>query len=171
MLPGLDKDYTHRSVALTWNDCGNFRDQWVSLAVNDKSPCVFTRHLDKVFDLPVRHGEGKFVADPAVVQRLLDNNQVVLTYARSDGTPAHGEFPANPNGSMADIAGICDPMGRVFGLMPHPEAYNHFTNHPDWTGDRGRCTAPTSTGADAAGPTPGVQLLRNGVSTVLQMMQ
>jgi len=49
------------------------------------------------------------------------------------GAPAGGRFPWNPNGAMGDIAGICDPRGRIFGLMPHPEAYNHITNHPDWT--------------------------------------
>jgi phosphoribosylformylglycinamidine (FGAM) synthase-like amidotransferase family enzyme len=56
-----------------------------------------------------------------------------MQYALPDGQPADGAFPHNPNGSLADIAGICDPSGRIFGLMPHPEAYNHVTNHPDWT--------------------------------------
>jgi phosphoribosylformylglycinamidine (FGAM) synthase-like amidotransferase family enzyme len=56
----------------------------------------------------------------------------VLRYALPNGRPAENEFPHNPNGSIGDIAGICDPTGRVFGLMPHPEAYNHWTNHPNW---------------------------------------
>ena len=131
LLPGLDRDYRARSVALTWNDCGNFRDQWVHLAGNPDSPCVFTRGVD-FMDLPVRHGEGKFVADQAVIDRLVAGNQVVFRYADAQGNPAGGDFPLNPNGSALDIAGICDPTGRVFGLMPHPEAFNHVTNHPDW---------------------------------------
>ena len=65
--------------------------------------------------------------------RLEANGQVALRYVRPDGTAANGEFPYNPNGAQADIAGICDPTGRVFGLMPHPEAYVDRTNHPRWT--------------------------------------
>ena len=132
LLPGLDHDYRKRSVALTFNDCGNFRDQWVTLKTDSKSPCIFTRGID-LAELPVRHGEGKFYTDEATLMRLLDNHQVALQYARPDGQAAEGSFPHNPNGSVADVAGICDPTGRIFGLMPHPEAYNHWTNHPDWT--------------------------------------
>jgi len=132
LLPGLDNDYTKRSVAITYNDCGNFRDQWVHLSANKKSPCVFTKDID-IADFPIRHGEGKFIADKKMIDTLVDNNQVVFQYADKSGSPAKGRFPLNPNGSIDDIAGICDPTGRIFGLMPHPEAYNHFTNHPDWT--------------------------------------
>ncbi len=132
LLPGLNGDYRKRSVALTFNDCGNFRDDWVHLTINTQTPCVFTRGLDRL-DLPVRHGEGKFIAADAVLDRLVSGNQIVCCYALPDGSRAVGSFPANPNGSMLDIAGICDPTGRVFGLMPHPEAFNHFTNHPQWT--------------------------------------
>ncbi len=131
LLPGLDKDYTQRTVSITFNDCGNFRDQWVHLAVNPHSPCVFTKGMTQA-DFPVRHGEGKVIADPEIVEQLLARNQVVLQYADHQGNPANGRFPLNPNGAMADIAGICDPTGCIFGLMPHPEAYIHFTNHPDW---------------------------------------
>lgn len=131
LLPGFDHDYKQRSVALTYNDCGNFRDDWVTLAINPHSPCVFTRGLS-VIDLPVRHGEGKFVADEAVMQRLAASRQIVCQYALPDGTPANQKFPFNPNGAMMDVAGICDTTGRVFGLMPHPEAFNHPSNHPEW---------------------------------------
>ncbi len=132
LLPGTDGDYTKRSVALTFNDCGNFRDQWVRLKINPDSPCVFTRGI-KTIDLPVRHGEGKFYAQRETLQALADNRQIAMQYAMPGGQLADGVFPHNPNGSLADIAGVCDPTGRIFGLMPHPEAYNHVTNHPDWT--------------------------------------
>ena len=131
LLPGFDNDYQNRSVALTYNDCGNFRDDWVTLKINTASPCVFTKNLTTI-ELPVRHGEGKFVADVSVISRLIENQQVACQYSLPDGSLADKQFPFNPNGSMLDIAGICDPSGRVFGLMPHPEAFNHFTNHPDW---------------------------------------
>ncbi|WP_419656773.1 PurQ: phosphoribosylformylglycinamidine synthase I [Desulfosarcina variabilis str. Montpellier] len=135
LLPGIDGDYTRRSVALVTNDCGNFRDQWVRLTVDPASPCVFTRGIDAI-DLPVRHGEGKFYADASMLKVLAANHQTTMQYALTDGQPAGGAFPHNPNGSLNDIAGICDPTGRIFGLMPHPEAYNHTTNHPDWTRQR-----------------------------------
>ncbi|MBF0117809.1 MAG: phosphoribosylformylglycinamidine synthase I [Desulfobacterales bacterium] len=132
LLPGLDNDYKTRSVALTFNDIGNFRNDWVNLKVNPNSNSVFTKGIDQI-ELPVRHGEGKFYCDDSTLNRLIQNNQVVLQYATSDGASAEGKFPHNPNGSLNDIAGICDPTGRIFGLMPHPEAYNHLTNHPNWT--------------------------------------
>jgi phosphoribosylformylglycinamidine synthase len=132
LLPGLSQDYQKRSVALTFNDCGNFRNQWVTLKADPESPCIFTRGID-LAELPVRHGEGKFYTDDATLASLNANHQVALQYALPDGGAADGCFPHNPNGSIADIAGICDPTGRIFGLMPHPEAYNHRTNHPDWT--------------------------------------
>jgi phosphoribosylformylglycinamidine synthase len=84
-------------------------------------------------ELPVRHGEGKFYAEESVIKNLEENNQVVVRYGDSEGKTADGRFPENPNGSLKDIAGICDSTGRVFGIMPHPEAFNHWTNHPDWT--------------------------------------
>ena len=76
LLPGLDGDYTRRSVALTYNDCGNFRNQWVNLRTNEDSPCVFTRGMATV-ELPVRHGEGKFVTDDETFRSLVAGNQVV----------------------------------------------------------------------------------------------
>jgi len=163
LLPGFDHDYRRRSVALIYNDCGNFRNQWVHLTVNPASPCVFTRGLRQL-ELPVRHGEGKFFAEPAAISRLVENNQVVIRYADPQGRPAQGTFPDNPNGSEFDIAGICDPTGRIFGLMPHPEAYHHWTNHPDWTRHRESWKRQGKTAAPHL--TPGVQLLQNAVNYI-----
>ncbi|MGD9330778.1 MAG: phosphoribosylformylglycinamidine synthase subunit PurQ [Desulfobacterales bacterium] len=162
LLPGLGGDYQARTVALTFNDCGNFRDDWVTLKTDPQTSCVFTEGLD-ILDLPIRHGEGKFTAAPEILEQLAHNHQIVMRYAKPDGTPADGAFPANPNGSVGDIAGICDPTGRVFGLMPHPEAYNHWTNHPLWTRQahiqvrRGAAPFPE-------GPTPGIQIFQNAVA-------
>ncbi|MCG8685085.1 MAG: phosphoribosylformylglycinamidine synthase subunit PurQ [Desulfobacterales bacterium] len=163
LLPGLEGDYTKRSVAITYNDCGNFRDQWVRLAPNESSPCVFTKGLG-LSDYPVRHGEGKVVAEPEVIETLVANNQVVFQYADQAGNPAGGAFPANPNGAVADIAGICDPTGRIFGLMPHPEAYNHFTSHPDWP--RRKEEAKRKGKAPEEGITTGIKLFENGVNYI-----
>ncbi len=163
LLPGFDNDYKTRSISVTYNDCGNFRDQWVHLASESKSPCVFTRDI-KLADYPVRHGEGKFVADQDVVDRLIAANQVVFRYADKKGNPAKGAFPLNPNGSMDDIAGICDPTGRIFGLMPHPEAYNHFTNHPDWTREKEKLKRKGKSIGDEM--TIGIKLFKNAVDHV-----
>ena len=166
LLPGMDNDYKRRSVALTYNDCGNFRDDWVTLKVNKKSSCVFTKDLD-LYDLPVRHGEGKFICDTTMLDRLEENNQVVLRYALTDGSPADGKFPENPNGSLHDIAGICDPTGRVFGLMPHPEGFMHVTNHPQWTFHREEM-ARQQKPFDLRQVTPGVKMMQNAVTFIRQ---
>ncbi|MGD9061801.1 MAG: phosphoribosylformylglycinamidine synthase subunit PurQ, partial [Desulfobacterales bacterium] len=77
---------------------------------------------------------------------------------------AQGSFPYNPNGSLYDIAGICDPTGRIFGLMPHPEAYNHWTNHPDWT--RRREMAKRQGRSPDLGSTVGIRMLQNAVDYI-----
>jgi len=163
LLPGFNGNYARRSVALTFNDCGNFRDQWVYLRANPASPCVFTRGIDMA-ELPVRHGEGKFYASDDTLGRLLEKNQIALQYADAAGNPARGRFPFNPNGSLQDVAGICDPTGRIFGLMPHPEAYNHWSNHPDWT--RGREKIRRLGQTIESGPTVGIRMLQNAVDYV-----
>ena len=132
LLPIFKQGDFKRETALINNDCGNFRDEWVFLKINKKSNCVFTQDIN-FMELPIRHGEGKFYCDEKTITKLKNNNQIVMQYALKNGKVANGEFPENPNGSLYDIAGICDITGRIFGLMPHPEAYNHFTNHPDWT--------------------------------------
>ncbi len=132
LLPGFDLNYHQRRVALTYNDTGNFIDAWVKLQINPESPCIWTKGITHI-ELPVRHGEGKFYAVGEDIDRLLKDNQVVARYADMEGKPARGRWPLNPNGSLMDIAGICDPTGRVFGLMPHPEAFHDYTNYPDWT--------------------------------------
>lgn len=165
LLPGFDGDYQTRRVALTYNDCGNFRDDWVTLSVNPQSPCVFTQGMTNL-EYPIRHGEGKFYAEQPVIESLVRNNQVVIRYAMADGTPANGKFPENPNGSVEDIAGICDSTGRVFGLMPHPEAFNHPTNHPTWTRLREDAKRRGEDITITSGDTLGIRLFRNGVDYI-----
>jgi phosphoribosylformylglycinamidine synthase len=160
LLPGINNNYRQRSVALAVNDCGKFRDQWVTLKINPASSCIFTRGI-KTAELPVRHGEGKFFSDDATLEKLKKNNQIVMQYAMPGGEIAAGRFPFNPNGSLADIAGICDTSGRVFGLMPHPEAFNHRTNHPDWT--RRKEAAKRRGASEPDGPTVGVKIFQNAV--------
>jgi phosphoribosylformylglycinamidine synthase len=121
----------HQASTLTHNDSSRYEDRWVHLGA-EGDRCVFTRGIRRMY-LPVAHGEGKFFADPETLDGLEESGCVVLRYGDKQGAPANGRFPWNPNGSMRDIAGICDPTGRVFGMMPHPERHIHFTNHPQWT--------------------------------------
>jgi phosphoribosylformylglycinamidine synthase len=139
LLPALDDAYLERQISLAHNLSARFEDRWCHLLVNARAPCVFTRNLSRLY-LPVRHGEGNLVPKNGhVLQRLEEKNLIALQYSHPDtGLPTE-EYPHNPNGSPLGIAGICDPSGRIFGLMPHPEAFSHPTNHPGWT--RGE-TAP-----------------------------
>ena len=133
LLPGFDREYTTQWVTLTFNDSGTFEDRWVHLRMNSKSHCVFTQGIECI-SLPVRHGEGKFmVKDEGVLKRLHTRSQVVMQYSTNDYRKWTAEYPLNPNGSVDGIAGICDESGRLLGMMPHPEAYLHYTNHPQWS--------------------------------------
>lgn len=114
-------------VTLTNNDSGKFECRWVHLRVNRDSPCVFTRGMEGMY-LPVAHGEGKFVAASEDIQGI----NVALRYADEHGDIRAG-YPHNPNGSLDNIAGICDSSGRVFALMPHPERHIRGIQHPQWT--------------------------------------
>ncbi len=121
----------NQSVTLTNNDSGRFEDRWVYLEVDRDSPCVFTRGIERLY-LPVRHGEGKFYAENDVLDTLEENNQVVVRYVGKNGE-RDPQYPENPNGSLRAIAGICDPSGRIYGMMPHPEAFVWKYQHPRWT--------------------------------------
>lgn len=132
IVPAVDGAFFEPQAALAHNDSGVFRDAWVTLQGNAKSPCVFTREIDFI-PLPIRHGEGKFVIqDEMLLTRLEENEQVALRYVDPETDIATQEFPHNPNGSVNAIAGVCDKSGRIFGLMPHPEAYLSPYNHPHW---------------------------------------
>jgi phosphoribosylformylglycinamidine synthase len=145
----------NQKSTLTFNARGHFECRWVTLRPASQA-CVWTRGLDELIDCPVAHGEGNFILnDPNDLALLRAHDQIALIYARSDGTPARGEYPINPNGSIADIGGVCNPRGNVLGLMPHPEDHIFAYQHPRWTrGERGRM---------------GLRLFENGVRYVAQM--
>jgi phosphoribosylformylglycinamidine synthase len=126
ILPPVQKGGTPR-VTLTNNDSGKFECRWVHLGVNSKSTCVFTKDMESMY-VPVAHGEGKFAGD---LKAITDKNIVV--YYTDENGDRNAPYPYNPNGSMKNIAGICDDSGRVFGLMPHPEDHILGTQHPQWT--------------------------------------
>ncbi len=118
-------------ATLTFNDSGHFESRWSRLIPTPGlSPFLLD---DEPIELPVAHGEGKFVlAEDDALARLESAGQVVLRYADESGRVA-STYPANPNGSPGAVAGLCDPTGRVFGLMPHPERHVDPLHHPRWT--------------------------------------
>jgi phosphoribosylformylglycinamidine synthase I len=131
ILPG---DHTSlRHSTLTFNARGHFECRWVTLAPISQT-CIWTKNLSEGITCPVAHGEGNFqTSDPSLTTALSYHDQVALVYTHADGSPANGDYPANPNGSLLDIAGICNLQGNVLGLMPHPENHIHPTQHPKWS--------------------------------------
>ncbi len=119
-------------VSLIPNASGRFECRWVHLRCAPGNPCVFTRDI-AALDLGVAHGEGRLYVPGPVADDIVP----VLYYATRDGSEPG--YPANPNGSFRNIAGICDASGRILGLMPHPERFVRASQHPQWTarGDRG----------------------------------
>jgi phosphoribosylformylglycinamidine synthase len=105
--------------ALIRNRCLEFRCQDVYLKV-ENNQTAFTRKATKgqVLKMPIAHGEGCYYADAATLKKLQQNRQILFTYCDSNGkqTP-----DSNPNGSLLNIAGICNREGNVMGMMPHPD--------------------------------------------------
>ncbi len=155
LLPGASgtgQGMAASRATLTFNRGGHFECRWVTL-LPVSNRCLWTSGLTEPIECPVAHGEGNFVlADPADLTQLQANDQIGLMYATGEGLPAAGTYPANPNGSIGDIAGVCNAQGNVLGLMPHPENHIHPFQHPRWTrGERGRS---------------GLRLFENGVRFV-----
>jgi phosphoribosylformylglycinamidine synthase len=117
-------------ITLAHNTEGRFEDRWVHLMVTPGN-CVFLKGMNHM-EVPVAHGEGRLVCRKEwILQGLAQAGQAVLRYVGPSGEPA--DYPANPNGSQGDIAGLSDATGRVLGLMPHPERHILGTHHPRWT--------------------------------------
>lgn len=158
LLPGPDAGQSWpRSVApaprvaLADNIPPRFKTAWVRVEPDAGSPCVWTRglfepHPENTMMLPIAHGEGRFIAEnDATLASLASGGQIALRYID------------NPNGSMGDVAGICDATGRIFGLMPHPERYLDWTRHPFWT---------RLSDTDRSARTPGLAMFAGAVESV-----
>ncbi|PRP98642.1 phosphoribosylformylglycinamidine synthase subunit PurQ [Enhygromyxa salina] len=148
-------------VSVVGNDRLGYRDAWVRMRCDPDSPCVWTRGLDLI-ESPSRHGEGKLVfADDEIRAQLEAEHRVPVRYVDDAGAPTE-LWPANPSGSPGGIAGLCDRSGRVFGLMPHPEAFLYAENHPRW---------PARDDAPAPRHGLGLRVFANGLRAALQVRQ
>jgi phosphoribosylformylglycinamidine synthase subunit PurQ / glutaminase len=150
ILPALSES----RATLTFNAEGHFECRWVTLRAQSQV-CVWTRDLNDLIECPVAHGEGRFMLEnDDDLATLAAQDQIALIYTQANGTAANGAYPINPNGSIGDIAGVCNPRGNVLGLMPHPEDHIAAYQHPRWTrGERRR---------DESGRL-GLRLFENGV--------
>jgi phosphoribosylformylglycinamidine synthase len=129
LLPGSDSADQSRQITLTDNQSERFECRWVYLRPNPLSPNLFTQGLDSLIYCPVAHGEGRLaVANQETAARLQSEDLIALTYVDSAGNP--DGYPANPNGSTLNIAGLTNQAGNVLGLMPHPEDHIFNWQHP-----------------------------------------
>lgn len=169
LLPG--GEFGRDQVTVTYNDSARFEARWVRLEIaTDRTPFLNPNLADGVevddwltcIEMPVEHAEGKVVTSSMdVASKLLLNGLVALRYVDDEGE--FDTYPANPNGSVLGIAGLCDPTGRIFGLMPHPDRFFDHTQHPQWTrrhstgaADNGRAKPPE--------PPDGLRIFQNAVA-------
>lgn len=128
LVPAFDQDFA-RDIALMPNHKGVLECRFVTL--KPAAANLWTKGIERIY-CPVAHGEGNFTCSPDTLRRLREQEMIAFTYCREDLSPANGEYPYNPNGSVEDIAGIVSADGRVLGLMPHPERAMEFVNLYDW---------------------------------------
>jgi phosphoribosylformylglycinamidine synthase len=128
LVPAFDRKYK-RDIALMPNRNGLLECRFVTL--KPASENLWTRGIERIF-CPVSHGEGNFSCSKETLDRIRRQKMIAFTYCREDLSPARGEYPFNPNGSLEDIAGITSADGKVLGLMPHPERAMEFCNLYDW---------------------------------------
>ncbi|MEK7570931.1 MAG: phosphoribosylformylglycinamidine synthase subunit PurQ [Patescibacteria group bacterium] len=128
LLPAIKNQYGKRQAALVNNESARYTVRFVDLKVTNKTPWLTGI---KTLSLPVAHGEGKFYTTKENLILLKKYKQIALTYFSGEAC-AYQNYPANPNGSLADIAGITDQTGKILGLMPHPERALFFTQMPNW---------------------------------------
>jgi len=130
LLPNTNL-YFEQQATLAHNDSAKYEDRWIYCKVNQQSVSPFLKGIE-IIPLPVRHGEGKLIFSNETSLQIVKTKALnCLTYCLEDGTTAT-EYPHNPNGAELSCAGLIDPTGQVFGLMPHPEAFLSLYNHPNW---------------------------------------
>jgi len=162
LIPATDMKYGERQAALMRNLHVNLECRWIHVK-NTSKKCIWTRDID-MMHLPISHGEGNFYVEPATLTKMKANDQIVFKFVNEDGTPANNKFPANPNGAMEDITGVCDPTGRVFALMPHPERFNSWTNEDGWELKKEKLIREGKDPSKLPTEGDGLKILRNGIN-------
>ena len=139
LLPGFEGTALYPEAALTTNIPQGYNCRWVYVKQENKNKCQFTNKIPygEVLSLPIAHSEGRFLfrkeKQTQLMDELYENVMIVFIYCNEEGDLAEKKYPTNPNGSLQDIAGICNKEGNIFGLMPHPERAFYWWQQPDWT--------------------------------------
>ncbi len=139
LLPGFEGMSQYPEASLATNVPSGYNCRWIYVKQESHGKCIFTWKIPrgKVLRMPVANSEGRFIfskeKEGQLLEKLQENDQMVFRYCKKNGEYAEGSFPTNPNGSFNDIAGICNPEGTIFGLMPHPERAFYWWQQPDWT--------------------------------------
>lgn len=128
LVPAFSNNHGERQVALVNNTSARFVTRWTDMEVVNNSPWL---KGITTLSLPIAHGEGNFTTTKENLKQLQKNKQIALQYISGEMC-SYLDLPANPNGSVENIAGITDPTGKIFGLMPHPERGMFFVQRPDW---------------------------------------
>ncbi|HPS59070.1 MAG TPA: phosphoribosylformylglycinamidine synthase I [Spirochaetota bacterium] len=160
VVPATDGFTGKSQAALEYNKTFRYQCRWIDVNVDKESPCMFTRGIERMH-IPVAHGEGNFYAPDDILDAINAKKLVTMRYIKPEGTPAGGEFPFNPNGSVMDIASVCSPDGRIMGMMPHPERGMFFTQRDDWTSLREEYRRRDE---DIPEYSDGIQIFRNAVT-------
>lgn len=133
LLPAINGTSEYPEMALATNSSAHYECRWVTqneflyLKHENQGNCVFTEEIPNgtLLQIPIAHTEGRILfpenRKTAIMQQLINNDQLVFRFVDSLGSYPNGQYPTNPNGSMYDITGLCNPQGNVLGLMPHPE--------------------------------------------------
>lgn len=139
LLPGFEGMSKIPQASLAVNVSAKYECRWVYLKHVGSGKCAFTKLIPKgaVLRMPVAHAEGRFILpkekEKEYLAKMYINGQIIFKYCLEDGKSAEGKYPYNPNGSIEDIAAICNPKGNLMSLMPHPERAIFYWQLPDWT--------------------------------------
>lgn len=162
LIPATDLKYGERQAALMRNLYVKLECRWVYVK-NISKKCIWTQNVD-IMHLPISHGEGNFYVPPETLEKMKKEDQIVFKFVQEDGSPANNQFPANPNGAMEDITGVCDPTGKIFALMPHPERFNSWTNEDGWELKKEKLLREGKNPSDLPTESDGLKIFRNGIN-------
>lgn len=155
LVPALNSKYGERDVAVTYNESDRYQCRWIDIRIDNASPWL--KDIERMH-IPVAHGEGRFMMSDETLKALKSEAQIAARYITADGKEAKGKFPANPNGSIDDIAALTDPTGRVLAIMPHPERGMFSWQRDDYMELKDKAARE---GTELAEETDGIALFKN----------
>lgn len=160
LVPGFEGNYGDRPLAVTYNTPARYQCRWVNVRVNADNSSPWLSGIEQMH-IPVAHGEGRFFMDEATHTSLKQKNMIAARYVHADGSPASGDFPVNPNGSLDDIAAITDESGKILAIMPHPERGMFIWQRDDYAELKDQAARD---GIDLSEESDGMAIFKNAVA-------